>query len=788
MAFNFPQNPSVGQIYTYNGKSFKWNGSTWVELVGPTSLPLYAIVSASPPANPTVGQIWYDTVNDTTKIRVPLPGGGGEWVSVVDCPICPDAPFVPVSISPPVNPNSGQLWFDTLHQVLKVWAVAPGGGSWREAAQCPSCPDIPPVTISSSPPSNPQVGDLWYNPNLVGLSVWYADIDGGQWVSTVPSSINEGGEPGPELSDNDPQPLGSASPGISSLASRDDHVHPMPSALDVGADPEGSALSAVANHEEATDPHPQYLTEDEAVLPDNPALTNSREWIAETVSQPEAEEGTSTVRRAWTAERVWQAIAAWWAASSEKTKLDGIEDGATLNSSDAYLLDRDNHTGTQLASTIGDSTIPGRALLTASTTEEQRTSLELGSAAQADTADFATAAQGSKADTAIQPSTLSNALSTKADLVSGLVPSSQLPSYVDDVLEYSSVSAFPEPGESGKIYISLATGRSYRWSGSIYVEILASPGTTDAVPEGSTNLYFTSARAASASPVQSVAGRVGNVTLGVADVSGAVNTSDSRLSDAREWVAPTVTQIDAESGVGTSRVAWTVERVWQAISAWWAASSAKAKLDGIANGATANSSDSFLLNRSNHTGTQSASTISGLATVATSGLYSDLSGKPGFGTAAYTNSTDYATAAQGTLASTAIQPLALTTALSTKADLVGGVVPSVQLPSYVDDVLEYASLSSFPLTGETGKIYVTLDTNKCYRWSGSTYVEISPSPGSTDSVPEGILNLYFTNTRASSAAPVQSVAGKTGAVSLDVTDVSNAASIGLAAGLSIALG
>lgn len=57
-----------------------------------------------------------------------------------------------------------------------------------------------------------------------------------------------------------------------------------------------------------------------------------------------------------------------------------------------------------------------------------------------------------------------------------------------------------------------------------------------------------------------------------------------------------------------------------------------------------------------------------------------------------------------------------------------GKVPAAQLPSYVDDVLEYASLSGFPATGEAGKIYVALDTNKTYRWSGSAYVEISPAP------------------------------------------------------------
>lgn len=80
-----------------------------------------------------------------------------------------------------------------------------------------------------------------------------------------------------------------------------------------------------------------------------------------------------------------------------------------------------------------------------------------------------------------------------------------------------------------------------------------------------------------------------------------------------------------------------------------------------------------------------------------------------------------------------------------------GKVPSAQLPSYVDDVLEYANLAALPVTGTTGVMYVTLDTNKTYRWSGSAYVEISPSPGSTDSVTEGSTNLYFTNERAQDA-------------------------------------
>ena len=56
-----------------------------------------------------------------------------------------------------------------------------------------------------------------------------------------------------------------------------------------------------------------------------------------------------------------------------------------------------------------------------------------------------------------------------------------------------------------------------------------------------------------------------------------------------------------------------------------------------------------------------------------------------------------------------------------------GLVPSSQLPSYVDDVIEVANYAALPATGEAGKIYVTLDDNKTYRWGGSAYAEISAS-------------------------------------------------------------
>ncbi len=82
-------------------------------------------------------------------------------------------------------------------------------------------------------------------------------------------------------------------------------------------------------------------------------------------------------------------------------------------------------------------------------------------------------------------------------------------------------------------------------------------------------------------------------------------------------------------------------------------------------------------------------------------------------------------------------------------------VPSAQLPSYVDDVIEVPTFSALPVTGETGKIYVTLDTNYSYRWSGSTYVFIGRPIVNTDELAEGTTNLYFTDGRAQSAVVTQ---------------------------------
>ena len=88
-----------------------------------------------------------------------------------------------------------------------------------------------------------------------------------------------------------------------------------------------------------------------------------------------------------------------------------------------------------------------------------------------------------------------NKLNTKADLVDWKVPTNQLPSYVDDVLEFDTREAFPATWEKGKIYIAINDDSQWRWTGTAYKKMVSSPWSTDAIPEGSQNLYFTEARA-----------------------------------------------------------------------------------------------------------------------------------------------------------------------------------------------------------------------------------------------------------------------------------------------------
>jgi hypothetical protein len=93
----------------------------------------------------------------------------------------------------------------------------------------------------------------------------------------------------------------------------------------------------------------------------------------------------------------------------------------------------------------------------------------------------------------------------------------------EEVIEGANLAGFPATGEAGKLYVAIDTGKAYRWTGSVYVEV-------------------------SSAPVTSVAGKTGAVTLAVSDVQNAVSTSDARLSDERVPLAGSVTPGKLASG------------------------------------------------------------------------------------------------------------------------------------------------------------------------------------------------------------------------------------------------
>ncbi len=250
------------------------------------------------------------------------------------------------------------------------------------------------------------------------------------------------GEGGASLSDATPQALGPAAAGTALTGSRSDHRHAMPTAAEVGADVSGTAAAAVAAHAAAADPHPSYTTGAEAAAAapvQSVSLSAPSGWSTSSTNTGGGVTLTLGLPTGFSLPSN-TSQANWNTAFSERLRWDGSNTG--LNAA----------TG--------------------------RTSLGLGSASQRD----AGTAAGNVP-------VLDGA---------GLVPSALLPGFVDDVLEFANIAAFPATGDAGKLYISQATNRQYRWSGSVYTEINPSPGSTDAIPQGSVNLYFTTALGQSA--------------------------------------------------------------------------------------------------------------------------------------------------------------------------------------------------------------------------------------------------------------------------------------------------
>ena len=97
----------------------------------------------------------------------------------------------------------------------------------------------------------------------------------------------------------------------------------------------------------------------------DPRLSNARAWTAATVSEVEAAAGTATTRRAWTAQRLRQAILGWWNTSTAKSKLDGIAPGAQVNVGTNLGLTGSGNSRTLTSSTGSNAALPLASTITA---------------------------------------------------------------------------------------------------------------------------------------------------------------------------------------------------------------------------------------------------------------------------------------------------------------------------------------------------------------------------------------------------------------------------------------
>jgi hypothetical protein len=173
-------------------------------------------------------------------------------------------------------------------------------------------------------------------------------------------------------------------------------------------------------------------------------------------------------------------------------------------------------------------------------------------------------------------------------------------------------------------------------------------------------------------------------TLGLNNVQNVDQTNPANITQSASYRFVTDTEKTTWNGKENAVPSGTAAQYYRGDKSWQTLDKAAVGLSNVPNtDATA---------RANHTGTQLASTISDFSTAADARI----------------------TAQKGV--ANGLCPLDGTTKIA-----------STYLPSFVDDVLEYANLAAFPVTGESGKIYLAIDTNFSYRWTGSTYAHLDPS-------------------------------------------------------------
>ena len=305
------------------------------------------------------------------------------------------------------------------------------------------------------------------------------------------------------------------------------------------------------------------------------------------------------------------------------------------------------------------------------------------------------------------------------------VPPSQLPSYVDDIIEYPTISNFPVTGTTGTIYIDSSTSSSYRWSGSAYINVGQAGGS---VSVDFTNILGKPTTLSGYGILDAVNSNLVGADSGLATLGPNGKLTTSQMPAAVDQIVEIGTFADLPVN-GLTSVIYLVLDTNQIYRF-----SGSAYVE-ISSAGTADTTLKLYTARTiSMTGDvewtsgvfDGSANVTGVASLKTSGVTA------GTYTKVTVNDKGIVTSAT---TPTSLNALGITDGVITTdigvsvAPLIGGKVPSVNLPSYVDDVLEFASLADFPNLGEAGKIYIAIDTNLSYRWATSVYVQISSAGG-----------------------------------------------------------
>lgn len=310
------------------------------------------------------------------------------------------------------------------------------------------------------------------------------------------------------------------------------------------------------------------------------------------------------------------------------------------------------------------------------------------------------------------------------------INSNYLPSYVDDVLEFDWLSQFPTKGESGKIYIEKQPNTSYRWTGNHY-EMIATASTASELKRGL--MDSSDKRALNLIRQETLFHPIININQICPNQGQGDNKDRWLISYAIEaawnWIkanpnrniylSPGLsimfrsTNVRATNGFDGPFLVFTYtstnfsENEFKTDSNW-----CRTLSEADLNYELADSQYDGFLSKTDWTRFNNAtSTINNHVTNFQNPHHTN---KSQIGLSNVTNDAQVKRSEMG--ANNGVATL----------DSSGKVVTS-QLPSFVDDVLEFESKTAFPATGESGKIYVSLDTNLTYRWGGTEYVEISKS-------------------------------------------------------------